>query len=480
MKNRYCQFCGTLLPEDGVCLRCGAKYELADDGQLKVIPRKVKKVAVKATPKKKITVKKAIDPSEAETQTIPEDVFSFSDDTKGKEKHTDWTGDSGVGQRNTGSEYNPNFVLKEESFPEQKQSFGEQINSSKMDSSISKKKENKGISTGTLIGLFLFFAAFAGCLSYLFLNNRSDQTQAPISMSETTIVENSSSVSATTDNGLQEIAFATHSLECENLPETGQKINARYLFDETTGKLTITESGLINDAIVLFPLVDDGKLPHRHATLSDFEEEIYEYNIMLCESDFIKNGIIKEIVIETREDTYTNRKTFQFDVKDGYLKTAYIVSKTNYDDSTYADEFNNLYSVINYGYGSNNELKSIDDNTETEEGTPFLHDRLEFQYGENGYLQKVVERSSAVDGVYKHTKRLNYNGSQLTQVAGEEDPWRTTFEYDEIGRLVNCSFTYDIEDGTGVFYDFKYSSDHIQSIYSASSRMGDGTTYTFS
>ena len=57
MKNRYCIFCGTLLPEDGVCLRCGAKYQLADDGQLQVIPRKVKKVSAKTTPKKKNTVK---------------------------------------------------------------------------------------------------------------------------------------------------------------------------------------------------------------------------------------------------------------------------------------------------------------------------------------------------------------------------------------------------------------------------------------
>ena len=59
MKNRYCLFCGTLLPEDGVCLRCGAKYELADDGQMKVIPRKVKKVSVKPSVKKKTTAKKA-------------------------------------------------------------------------------------------------------------------------------------------------------------------------------------------------------------------------------------------------------------------------------------------------------------------------------------------------------------------------------------------------------------------------------------
>ena len=56
MKNRYCLFCGTLLPEDGVCLRCGAKYELADNGQMKVIPRKVKKVSAK----KKVTGKKQI------------------------------------------------------------------------------------------------------------------------------------------------------------------------------------------------------------------------------------------------------------------------------------------------------------------------------------------------------------------------------------------------------------------------------------
>ena len=106
MKNRYCLFCGTLLPEDGVCLRCGARYELADNGQMKVIPRKVKKVSVK----KKVTAKKA-DSSQAETQTIPipEDIFSFSDDIKREEKHTDWTGASKV------EKYEPNYGLGNES-----------------------------------------------------------------------------------------------------------------------------------------------------------------------------------------------------------------------------------------------------------------------------------------------------------------------------------------------------------------------------
>ena len=91
MKNRYCLYCGTLLPEDGNCLRCGAKYEIDEEGQLRVIPRKVKKVSAKVSLTKKHTIKKKLEPSEADTQTIhiPEDVFSFSDDAKKKEKHTD-------------------------------------------------------------------------------------------------------------------------------------------------------------------------------------------------------------------------------------------------------------------------------------------------------------------------------------------------------------------------------------------------------
>ena len=116
VKNRYCLFCGTLLPEDGVCLRCGAKHELAESGQLKAIPRKVKRVVAKPAAKKRIVVKIASDLSKAETQTIPipEDVFSFSEEAKREEKHADWTGDSAQHQKKEEPEYVPNFVLQDE------------------------------------------------------------------------------------------------------------------------------------------------------------------------------------------------------------------------------------------------------------------------------------------------------------------------------------------------------------------------------
>ena len=73
------------------------------------IPRKVKKVSAKVSPTKKHTINKKLEPSEADTQTIhiPEDVFSFSDDAKKKEKHTDWTGEGGKAD----SYYVPNYVI---------------------------------------------------------------------------------------------------------------------------------------------------------------------------------------------------------------------------------------------------------------------------------------------------------------------------------------------------------------------------------
>lgn len=93
MKNRYCLYCGTLLPEDGVCLRCGAKYKLADDGRLTVIPRKVKQVSVRPSAKKRKDEILTANCSETETQTIPitGDISSYSEEVLREEKHTDWT-----------------------------------------------------------------------------------------------------------------------------------------------------------------------------------------------------------------------------------------------------------------------------------------------------------------------------------------------------------------------------------------------------
>ena len=169
MKNRYCMFCGTLLPEDGVCLRCGAKYRLADDGQLKVIPRKVKKVSVKTTPKKRFTVKTKQESSEAETKTIPipEDVFSFSDDAKREDMHTDWTGDSEP-------DYVPNFVLKDE----KEQAYRQYSNANKEGAHKNQAHENnnprpkqKPLGSGALIAIFLIIAIVSALASYFFLGN---------------------------------------------------------------------------------------------------------------------------------------------------------------------------------------------------------------------------------------------------------------------------------------------------------------------
>lgn len=167
VRNRYCQFCGTLLPEDGVCLRCGTKYEMADDGQLKVIPRKVKKVSVKTTSKKQFTIKAKQEPSEAETQTIPvpEDVFFFSDDPKREERHTDWTGDHEPDSV-------PNSVLndeKEQVYRQYSNVNKESVHKNQAHKSNKPRPKQKPLGSNTLIAIFLIMAIVSALASYFFL-----------------------------------------------------------------------------------------------------------------------------------------------------------------------------------------------------------------------------------------------------------------------------------------------------------------------
>lgn len=160
MKNRYCLYCGTLLPEDSVCLRCGAKYEIADDGQMIVTPRKVKTVVAK--PQKKITAKKA-DLSQAETQTIPipEDVFSFSDDTKHVKERTE-------------NDYMPNYVLKDG--PERVDQFNaerqKQKTAPKTATHKNKEVHQASVNGKTLIAVFLVMGILSSVVTCLFLKSR--------------------------------------------------------------------------------------------------------------------------------------------------------------------------------------------------------------------------------------------------------------------------------------------------------------------
>ena len=164
MKNRYCLYCGTLLPEDGTCLRCGAKYELDSDGNLKVIPRKVKKVSAKKIPRRKYIAKKIDDPSKADTQKIhiPEDVFSSSNDAE--EKHADWTG--------AGKEaepfYVPNFFIHEESDKQTDQDNASDEKTVKANASV------KRISAASLLAVFLIITLLSASLSYLLLKQHYD------------------------------------------------------------------------------------------------------------------------------------------------------------------------------------------------------------------------------------------------------------------------------------------------------------------
>lgn len=207
MAKRFCVQCGTLLPEEGVCLRCGAVYSFADDGTLIVHPRKVKKVKVKASPKKRVFAKRAVDPHEADTQTIPipEDVFSYSKRPGDEEKHADWTGNNtdDVSFEKEEYEYTPNFVLRDEEkradepFPEydDNETF---LSSGFSEADNSIQRNENGMSTWAKSILFFVVALLTMLLVYLLLAQNHQNGVRISSQSETTVVNLTTTISQST------------------------------------------------------------------------------------------------------------------------------------------------------------------------------------------------------------------------------------------------------------------------------------------
>lgn len=170
MKQRYCISCGNLLSEDGVCLHCGSRYELTDDGQLKVIQRKVKSVSVKSSVKKTIKAKKASGFSETTIQDYPilEDIYSFSDNAKIEETPGDWNDESKLVEENpVVVDYAHNDALAEKTHFQRTQRT--QMESRKP----SYKTKQKNISPSIAFFVFVVAAIAAGLLTYSFLANRS-------------------------------------------------------------------------------------------------------------------------------------------------------------------------------------------------------------------------------------------------------------------------------------------------------------------
>lgn len=293
MKNRYCLFCGTLLPEDGVCLRCGAKYELADNGQMKVIPRKVKKVSAK----KKVTGKKT-DPSQAETQTIPipEDIFSFSDDTKHEERHTDWTG-------NSREEYKPNFVLHNES-PERQDLKASTHRSESIENATPKNTKRSSRLWLIFIGITLLVAG----ITFFALHDKPTDTTVSVVSSKTNQTEAKASAndfSANYSEPTDAVSFFN------NLSITDEKGNekVRYEYDPSNKKLSIytITNYLSNDYywldLGLLPLISPEKRNNnlligsyaRHAEMGNQAVSDDSLEILFALSDYIRSGAIEKL-----------------------------------------------------------------------------------------------------------------------------------------------------------------------------------------
>lgn len=264
MKNRYCLYCGTLLPEDGTCLRCGAKYELDPDGNLKVIPRKVKKVSAKKIPRRKYIAKKIDDPSKADTQKIhiPEDVFSSSNDAK--EKHADWTGAG----KETEPFYVPNFVMHGES--------DKQTNQDNNASEEKKAKANssaKRISTSSLLAVFLIITLLSASLSYLLLKQHYDGNSPKTTTTEKQIA----------NEGKQSVDYSPVLNAYKEYEEKGfRRITSDYInetldytVDAKSNKIAYVYSDLNCDGIeeLLISLTDEANIYHQIYDVYTFSSE---------------------------------------------------------------------------------------------------------------------------------------------------------------------------------------------------------------
>lgn len=267
MKNRYCLYCGTLLPEDGNCLRCGAKYEIDEEGQLRVIPRKVKKVSAKVSLTKKHTIKKKLEPSEADTQTIhiPEDVFSFSDDAEKKEKHTDWTGEGGKAD----SYYVPNFVIHNDF-----ESHSDQVETNTVDQEpVEAPPPAKKISASSLLAVFLIITLLSASMSYLLLKQHYDGMS----------YGSTSTKKQVGNEGKRSIDYSPVLEAYKEYEENGfRRVSSNYInefidyiIDAKTNKMAYVYSDLNSDGIdeLLISLTDEANIYHQIFDVYTFSSE---------------------------------------------------------------------------------------------------------------------------------------------------------------------------------------------------------------
>lgn len=462
MKNRYCIFCGTLLPEDGVCLRCGAKYQLADDGQLQVIPRKVKKVSAKTTPKKSITVKAKPEPYEAETQTTPilEDVYSFSDEYRHEEKHTDWTSDSNVNN------------------PEKRRSVPEVFGKSKIGVSnrqgaekpklSTARKRAAIVSTKTLVAVLLLTAMLSTCLVYgLWRRSYNSRNASSINKISTTDTIGSNTSAIKSENSKE--LFDIPSFTCFQGEEA---IEAHYTYTPETRTLTIDHNGMDYSGMYMLPLVDfksnqgESLIPLSIWSLGDCPVLGFLF------SDWITSGTIERIIVNSSYSGNGNseRRTEDYHIRVDQGLVRQVECTMDYKSYDQDNESGDSHEATVYTFDYDKTKTLVSETIVYNTNFYQSKDQRTFLYDENSCLQSIgilfsqnqgtslkggievtkdsLGRIVSIDQSFESDEEAPpigydyfYNeAGYVTKVNSHEAPDTTYLEYDSDGRVKTVTF----------------------------------------
>ena len=465
MANQYCIQCGTLLPEDGVCLRCGAVYSFSEDGTLTIHPRKVKKVTAKTSAKKRIFAKRSADPHEADTQTIhiPEDIFSYSDQRVNSDRHIDWTGDE--------EDYTPNFVIVDEkeepySSPVEEADYFEKDDPNVPVPPTTRKKRR----SGALFALFLVILLLTSILVFLSIDSSESEKESKTTTIESTTI----TTSAQTTTQKADPVFTASALQLEG----GMIGNDRaiYNFDKESGWLTINYSGHAEKEWLLLPLIDGDDFSKRHLSLAALMRNSFGlFEQELCESDFITNGQIKTIKMISEEDGYESKTIYQFTVESGKLLKTYITETSE----SWSTDNQSVITEVNYSYNNKGFLTGINQKSQnTKCGIGSSFEEI-MSYNEAGYLVEITHKRSDGPWEENYTDTLNYSGNLLKSITPNDDTRGVlSYEYDEEGQLVKVrEITHDPYENTELFLTNTSTGD-VKSIYITGIERGD--TYTYS
>lgn len=465
MANQYCIQCGTLLPEDGVCLRCGAVYSFSDDGTLTIHPRKVKKVTAKTSVKKRIFAKRSLDSSEADTQTIhiPEDIFSHSDRRVNTEKHQDWTGED--------EDYVPNFVFLDSEGESYSNRVEEDDDFQKEEAYIPvpPKPKTKGKGFGLFV-LFLIIVILTSVFVFLWFGSSEPEQNSAVASSTSTYT---STTSQTTTQKAAPVFTAT-ALQLEG----GMIGNDRaiYHFDKDTGQLTINYSGNAEKEWLLLPLIDGEDLTKKHLSLVSLMRNNFRFfENELCESEFITSRQIRTIELLAEEDYQEWETTYQFTVEDGKLIKAYVTETSD----RWSAEKVTTYTETDYSYDERGFVTRIFVKDQSSNGELLRSYEEIMSYDDKGYLVGITHKSS--DGAWneQYTDTLKYSGKLLKSVTPDHDSnGALSFEYDDTGYLVKArEITHDPYENTELSITNTSTGD-VKSIYITGIERGD--TYSYS